>query len=206
MKDMCFLVDGARVGFMVAAPMGPVVILHMRMALLLGAKKALLAAVMTACSLGLHATLGGFALSLISEWTQTYAAIIQIIMGLIVLGVAGQMFWANKKLELTSEPIKTKLYYPAILSIICPFTTVLILNLLSANAGSFVPQGLQSVIFMALGTAIGGFSGYAMFITISSLFSKKFSNVVVMKAVKIAPFLILYYGVSGLWKGIQLCA
>ncbi len=195
------LIVGAKIGFMVAAPVGPVVILHMRMASLYGFFKAMRAGMLTSCSVGVHAFLGLVAITVIEKYITEYMNIIQIIMGLIVLGVAIQMFVANKKLVLNPDISKVKTYYPALLSFVCPFTTILLVNLITARLGT-LPNGVLPIVSVGTGSILGSFLGYVMFCSLSYFCSRKFSQSAVIKANKIAPVLIVYYGLEGLWKGV----
>ena len=201
------LLEGVRVGMMVAMPVGPTVILLLRVGLLRGLGPFAISSLGAACGVGVACSIALTCVGYIQSFVQKHAVATHACLALMVLAVCVHTFYKNKPLTmeaLKNQDAQVSLWVPPVMSLTCPFTSILILNLLGSC--HIFSRSLQvgEMAVTVLGTVLGAFFGYGILMTAVYFLSRTVSDKFIFLLVKLSPLILLYYGLQGLWVAYKL--
>jgi len=198
---MDFLLEGVKTGAMIAFPIGPVVVLLFRIGLLKGWGPYLVSAGLTGMSVGVSMAIAVSCVRYIQHFVAMYPMQTHLSLAALVLYTAWRVYHSNKSIKL--EDLYTKsapinIYYPPFLSLICPFTSVLILNIFAGSDMLQCSLDMSKKVALVAGSVVGSFLTYTGFMVALHVISARLSQRAVLYVAKIAPVIVAYYGVRGL--------
>lgn len=200
-------VEGWKIGMFIAMPVGPTMVLLLRIGMLRGLVDFGLSAFGAACGIGVAMAVALTCVVYIQSLLKSYAGVVHGVLALMVLGLAFGTWRSNKKLRVDDLSKETKvpisLWTAPIVSLTCPFTSILILNMFAAR--DMLQQEISWSMKVALvaSCVFGGFCGYWVLMTVVYALSRKMSKKAVLIMVKAAPFIVLYYGLQGMRTAIE---
>jgi len=121
-------------------------------------------------------------------------------MGILVLCVAAHAHVSNKNIRY-GEPSAAAVWWPAALSLVCPFTTVLVINLMVMTPTLSAELLLIEKLQVALGAALGSSTAYCCYGLLAYIMRQK-ANTWMQRAVLVSPLLIVFFGLSALKKAL----
>lgn len=189
---------GAQTGFMLALPVGPVVLLLIRAFLMKGWKRALYSSFFVSCAVSLHMFVGCMFFSGIKSFVDGHVRLISFIMGFGVCVVA-------YRLRISQNSVlyeKNSLYYPAILSLVCPFTTTILLSLLLAKC-STLDMSLPQTAWLSVGSFFGSFFEYIVLMLVLQVVAFAAPEKVMLKAASNSYILVGLYGLMAIIKSLR---
>ena len=197
-------------GALVALAVGPVAILLMRIGLLRGWGPYSLSAFGTGLSFGVSMTIALSCVEYVEGFLDHWPVQTHLFLACLVLGVAWKVFVSNQKLTLEDIGSKRKkgasITQPPLLSLLCPFTSVLILNMFATRDVMRTDLTFCMKSLIVCGSVFGQFCvfmGYNLGLHIAS---RATSRRVVLWFTKAAPFVVAYYGVRGLYTAYVLAS
>ena len=201
------LINGWIIGASVALAVGPVVVLLLRISVVRPWGAFGLSAFGTALSFGVSMTIAlcgaEYAQSLVERWP----AFVHLVLASLVLYTAWRAYMTNKGITIEmlarKRSVRVSLWQPPILSLLCPFTSILILNIFSSQGLLTRSLDLATKAAFVIGSVAGQFTvffGYGVFL---HMISRTFSHKVVLLLAKGAPLIIAYYGTRGLFTGLS---
>ena len=200
-------VEGWKIGMFIALPVGPTMVLLLRIGVLRGLVDFGLSAFGAACGIGLAMALALTCVAYIQSLLSSYGGYVHGALALMVIGLAFGTWRSNKKLRVDDLNKETRvpisLWTAPIVSLTCPFTSILILNMFAAR--NMLQQEMSWSMKGALvgSCVIGGFCGYWVIMTVVHVLSQRLSKKAVLFMVKAAPFIVLYYGSQGIAAAIK---
>lgn len=150
MSAVLLLLPGLLIGFLVAAPIGPINLICMRRTLTYGALTGFVSGLGAAMGDGIFAAIIGFGLTAIRHWIEGYSQLLQIAGGALLLGFGIHTYLTDplqgREMQYSGEKSRRKI------SLLRSFASTLAIAL-SNPATLFA--------FAALFTGFGGFIGIA---------------------------------------------
>ncbi|MCY4414472.1 MAG: hypothetical protein OXC30_05790 [Alphaproteobacteria bacterium] len=196
-----FIVEGFKIGAALALPVGPVVILLLCMAILRSMKDFLVAQFLVGLAVGTHFMVAMSFHAYIRELVERFPVELYAMMGFLVLFSAWRLYATNQKIRY-GLPRNTKLWGPGVLSLLCPFTTVLVINLMINTPSLCVDLELTDKLCVALGAILGSMSVYCSEGFILFLLRKK-ADSWMKNGVMYTPLILVFYGLSSLHQSLQ---
>ena len=199
-----FAIEGWKVGMIIALPLGPTVILLLRIGLLCGWRAFGLSAF--GAALGIAMVLALTCVAYIQTLLDRHPVLVHGILSIMVLVVAWNVFRSNR--SITAESLHKRdtpinIWAPPIISLTCPFTSILILNIFATNTTIRQSMSLSIKGVLIVGCVVGALCGYGTIMSVVYGLSRKLSRQVVLIMVKIAPLIVMYYGIQGAWAAYR---
>ena len=198
--------QGFYVGFLVAFPVGPVAIVLADMTVRSkGWRRWPIAAFLSGAVLCIHTVLALTGASLITDVITYHPVAIYMFMGLMICYVAWRS-WKSGKGAVTKEFIAEhsgSIYAPGLLSLLCPVTSFLMLNIFAANADLRQELSWGSVLWVALWASIGGGVTYTSMMIFVKMCTARVSQKLVLIFTRIAPVIIMGYATHSFWMALD---
>ena len=194
-------IEGWKIGMMIAMPVGPTMVLLLRIGVLRGLVDFGLSAFGAACGIGVAMAIALTCVLYIQALLASYAGFVHGALALMVIGLACGTWRSNRRLRVDDLNKETRvpisLWTAPIVSLTCPFTSILILNMFAARDMLQKEMSWSMKGALVASCVVGGFSGYWVLMTVVHMLSQKMSKKAVLFMVKAAPFIVLYYGMQG---------
>lgn len=197
---------GFYVGFLVAFPVGPVAIVLSDMTVRSkGWRRWPIAAFLSGAVLCVHTVLALTGAGLITDVITRFPVEIYTFMGALICYVAWRS-WKSSKGTVSATFIAEhsgSIYGPGMLSLLCPVTSFLMLNIFAADASLRQEMTWCEVAFVALWASLGGGFTYTMMMVFVKLCTARVSRRLVFIFTRIAPVIIMGYAAHSFWIAIQ---
>jgi threonine/homoserine/homoserine lactone efflux protein len=203
--NLIYLVEGAVIGFSLAAPVGPVGILCIRRTLEHGARYGLVIGVSAACCDMVYSIVAAFGITLVSDFIALEQHWIQLVGGIILLVIGYGAFraypLADKALKAPRGRTLTFLS-TALLVFTNPLT-------LFAFAAAFAVVGISNIVghpvsglMLVAGVFFGSLTWFILLTGLVHLFKAKVMRVGLRPMSRVAGALLMLCGLYALWNGI----
>lgn len=202
-----YLYEGWVVGAIVASAVGPVAILLMRIGLLRGWLHYSVSAFGTGLSFGLSMVIALSCVSLMQHLVENWPFAVHMCLGVMVLFVAWKVFVCNKKLtldDITRKSKKISIMHPPVLSLFCPFTSILILNMFAMRGTLRMDLTLAMKAMVVCGSVLGQFCVFMLYNVGLHVLSRALSQRVVLWLTKAAPVVVAFYGFKGVYQALTV--
>ena len=197
---------GFYVGFLVAFPVGPVAVVLADMTVRSnGWRRWPIAAFLSGAVLCVHTVLALTGAGLITDVITHYPVHIYLFMAALICYVAWRA-WQSGKDAVTDAFIAEhsgSIYGPGLLSLLCPVTSFLMLNIFAADASLRVEMLWHEVAFVSLWASIGGGLTYTMMMVFVRVCTARVSRRLVRIFTRIAPVIIMGYAVRSFWIALD---
>ena len=202
--NVVYFVEGAVIGFCLAAPLGPVGILCVRRTLERGAGLGLVIGVSAAASDMVNSTVAAFGVTLVSDFITVQQHWIRLVGGIILLvigyGVLRTHLLANKTVK-RSGGYTWAVVSTALLVFTNPLT-------LFAFAAAFAAIGVESIaghpvsgLTLIAGVFFGSLTWFVLLVGLVHFFREKVAPVRLTLVNRVAGSLLMLCGLYALWNG-----
>ncbi|MCY4414473.1 MAG: hypothetical protein OXC30_05795 [Alphaproteobacteria bacterium] len=199
------IMEGFLIGFKVALPIGPVAITLISMVLTTkGWNMWPLASFWAGMSIVAHTTVALVFQAVILQYVKEYAVQFYFVMGVAVALVALNAFMTGRKIDIRNIRPVTKVYTPALISLLCPFIGLLVLNLFLGTERLQVPFTPLEIAVTSLATGLSGAATYFSLAFMVFRLSEQMSLRVSIFLVKLAPIIVLFYSAESLYQAYVL--
>jgi threonine/homoserine/homoserine lactone efflux protein len=203
--NLVYLVEGAIIGFSLAAPIGPVGILCVRRTLEHGARYGLVIGVSAACCDMVNGIVAAFGITLISDFIALEQYWIRLVGGIILLVIGYAAFRAH---SLADKAVKAPrghtwtFFSTALLVFTNPLT-------LFAFAAAFAVIGVKNIVghpvsglMLVAGVFFGSLTWFVLLAGLVHSFKEKVMRVGLTPVNRVAGALLMLCGLYALWNGI----
>jgi len=204
--NFMYLVEGAVIGFSLAAPIGPVGILCVRRTLEHGARYGLVIGVSAAACDMVNGIVAAFGITLVSDFITLEQYWIRLVGGIILLVIGFAAFrphpFADKAMKLSDGHAWT-LFSTALLVFTNPLT-------LFAFAAAFAVIGVKNIVghpvsglMLVAGVFFGSLTWFVLLAGLVHSFKAKVMRVGLTGVSRVAGSLLMLCGLFALWNGIR---
>ena len=203
MTGIPFILKGFLIGIIAAIPVGPIMMLTIQKSVSDGHKAGF------SCALGgtavdtICAIIAAFALSSIGDYVETHTALIELIGGLFVMFVGGNMFFSHIDESRNKLPYSAKNFVKAFTMGLSNPAAIAVMFALFAFFKMDMGEAQQWVPFAAIvALACGSACYWYLFSRVASHFGNKFNFKVLFLINRIAAIAIFIFGAILVFKGV----
>ena len=204
--NLVYFLQGAAIGFSLAAPIGPVGILCVRRTLEHGARYGLVIGVSAACCDVVYSIVAAFGITLVSDFITLEQHWIRLVGGIILLAIGYVAFRAR---PLADKAMKAPrghtwvVFSTALLVFTNPLT-------LFAFAAAFAVIGVRNIVghpvsglILVAGVFSGSLTWFVLLAGLVHFFREKAMRVGFTLVNRVAGALLMLCGLYALWNGIR---
>jgi threonine/homoserine/homoserine lactone efflux protein len=200
------LLKGFTVGFLVAAPIGPIAILCIRQTVAYGFWIGMASALGASIADAMYSTAAALGASSINHIFQEYAQIFYCIGGAFLLYIGGKVFItkiAEVKTEKETSTFTAAFFYTFVLTFMSPMTTLLFITMFS-NSGVFEkPLFTPDIVSLSFGVFCGAMVWWIILCGSVAKIYQRFKSVAVFQLVnKLSGIAIMCFALFTLTKVI----
>jgi len=204
--NLIYLLEGAVIGFSLAAPIGPVGILCVRRTLEHGARYGLAIGVSAASCDMINSIVAAFGITLVSDFITLEQYWIRLVGGIILLAVGYGVFCAHPVAgaALKAPRGRTWTFFSTALLV---FTNPLTLF---AFAAAFVVIGVKHIVghpvfglMLVVGVFFGSLTWFVLLVGLTHFIKDKVMRVGLTLVNRIVGSLLMLCGLYALWNGIR---
>ena len=202
-----YFFEGWVIGAVVALAVGPVAVLLMRIGVLRGWMHFSVSALGTGLSFGVSMAIALSCVEYVQFLVEHWPVAVHLSLAVMVLGVAWKVFLSNKKItldDIVKKGKKVNIFHPPVLSLFCPFTSILILNIFATRDMMRMDLTLGMKALVVCGSILGQFCVFMSYNVGLHIVSRTISQRVVLWFTKTAPFIVAYYGFKGVYNAFSL--
>lgn len=191
------VITGIIAGLLVSVPLGPVGVLIIRKTLNKGRNSGYFGGAGAATADTFFAIIAGFGVSVITDFLDTYQELIRIVGGLILVILAGKIFFSNVVEQINQKGKKSTLWsdfmHTYFLTLSNPLTIIVVGAIFAAGEGK-AAMARVDVLLLILGVLVATVSWWLFLVTIVSLFRNNIRLRTLWYLNKITGVLIAIFG------------
>jgi len=201
-----YFLEGAVIGFSLAAPIGPVGILYVRRTLEHGARYGLVIGVSAAFCDMAYSIVAAFGITLVSDFITLEQYWIRLVGGIILLVIGYGAFRAHPLADKVVKPPRGHMgafFSTALLVFTNPLT-------LFAFAAAFAVIGVKNIVghpvsglMLVAGVFFGSLTWFVLLGGLVHFFNEKVTRVGLTLVNRVAGALLMLCGLYALWKGFR---
>jgi len=204
--DFVYFLQGAVIGFSLAAPIGPVGILCVRRTLEHGARYGLVIGVSAACCDVVYGIVAAFGITLVSDFVTLEQYWIRLVGGIILLVIGYGVFRTHPPVDKAVKAPRGHtwvVFSTALLVFTNPLT-------LFAFAAAFAVIGVKNIVghpvsglMLVAGVFFGSLTWFVLLTGLVHFFREKVMRVGFALVNQVAGSLLMLCGLYALWNGIR---
>lgn len=201
-----FLLKGALVGLLTALPIGPVAVALFDVTLRERHEwRWVVSAFLAGAVYCVHTVFALTCAALIDDGMRQYPVHIYVFMGVAICYVAWKSWVRNVRMGVVHESSEytESIYGPGLLSLLCPFTSFLMLNIFTSDASLRQEIPWTHVTAISFGASVGGGLTYCTMMGIVRFCSKRVSKRLVLIFTRLAPWIIVSYALRSFWLAVR---
>jgi threonine/homoserine/homoserine lactone efflux protein len=201
-----YLLEGAVIGFSLAAPIGPVGILCVRRTLAHGARRGLAIGASAACCDMVNSIVAAFGITLVSDFITLEQSWIRLVGGIILLVIGYGVFRARPLADKEAKAPRGHawdFFSTALLVFTNPLT-------LFAFAAAFAVIGVKNIVghpaaglMLVAGVFFGSLTWFVLLAGLVHFFKEKVMRVGLTLVNRVTGSLLMLCGLYALWSGIR---
>lgn len=206
--DFSAAVMGAVIGFLVAAPVGPVAVLCIQRTLTDGRLAGYVTGIGAAIADTVFGALAMFSVAFVQTFLINHENTVRLVGGIILIGMGVLGIFARKKLRRSEEEAQTlrvdhatlaqALGSAFIVTIVNPITILAFISIFAATSVSVQTEGLFDAWVLIIGVFVGALAWWGFLASVTATFRQRFTDRGLRWLNRISGVVIAGFGVYAL--------